>query len=118
MSDTIYSNEKPLGLMDPALREELREYSDAGEKVEIYAGDDTWISVTSLELNGCVYRAVKEPVVTKVWQNVYPDGDQVDVDLYSRLSREHADNDAEPERIAVIRTETIDGVSKVYLEDV
>lgn len=34
MTETTYNNERPLGLMDPALREELKVHAEAGGKVE------------------------------------------------------------------------------------
>ena len=64
---TIYNNEKPLGLMDPALREELEAHSEAGGKVERYNGKRGWLCI-ELSWNDLVtYRAVEEPVVMTLW---------------------------------------------------
>ena len=61
-----------------------------------------------------VYRGLSKPVVTSVWLNVYPHSVFCD----SHLSREKADDAADPPRIAVLRIDTCNSVSTAHLEDV
>lgn len=60
-----------------------------------------------------VYRAKPKPVVTSVWLNVYPTGAS-----FPYESRASADSSADPDRIAVLRNDTCNGVSTAHLENV
>lgn len=59
-----------------------------------------------------VYRGKPAPVVTSVWFNVY----QLKTDVFN--SRRDADLLSNPDRIAVLRIDTCNGVSTAELEDV
>ena len=62
-----------------------------------------------------VYRGKPAPVVVSIWFNTYPVG----VVNVTHTTREKADKAADDDaRIAVLRIDTCDGVSKPHLEDV
>jgi len=61
-----------------------------------------------------VYRAKPAPAVTSTWQNIYS-GYRISAEYSSRAL---ADNNALSDRIAVLRRDTINGVTTAHLEDV
>ena len=60
-----------------------------------------------------VYRAKPKPVVTSTWQNIYPDG----VNHSLHKSRTYADRVGSTLRIAILRRDTVNGVTTAHLED-
>ena len=78
---------------------------------EIINRDDGTDEVKPL-LNGrSIYRGKPAPAVTSTWQNIYPTCSKY-------TSRAQADKYADPYRIAVLRRDTINGVTTAHLEDV
>ena len=65
-------------------------------------------------INPSVYRGKPAPVVESIWFNVYPYGPS---DLFTS-SREKVDEFADPDRIAVLRIDTCNGVTTSHLEEV
>ena len=61
-----------------------------------------------------VYRGKPKPAVTSTWQNVYPNS--VSITRYN--SRVEADAVVYQDRIAVLRRDTVNGVTTAHLEDV
>ena len=73
-----------------------------------------WLEIIPTWLGNTVYRGKPAPVVTSTWRNVYVK--TMSVDLYP--SRHEVDTNAGKDRIAVLRTDTCNGVSTAHLEDV
>lgn len=61
-----------------------------------------------------VYQGKPAPVVTSVWQNIYV----CEVGHTKYKSRRVADENAPQGRIAVLRRDTVNGVTTAHLEDV
>jgi len=62
---------------------------------------------------GLVYRGLPAPVVTSTWRNIYTE--TIAAQLYP--SRYSANLNAGKDRIAVLRTDTCNGVATAHLED-
>jgi hypothetical protein len=73
-----------------------------------------WAEIEPQWIGATVYRGKPAPVVTSKWYNVYPNA----VTVLGYSFPEEADEAADKTRIAVLRTDTCNGVSTAHLEDV
>jgi len=78
-----------------------------------YHGMDEWLEINPKWAGSVVYRGKPAPVVTSTWRNVYIK--TMSVELYP--SRHEVDTHVGNGRIAVLRTDTCNGVSTAHLED-
>jgi hypothetical protein len=72
-----------------------------------------WAEINPKWAGSVVYRGKPAPVVVSHWFNVYPTGGSV-----AYKSRKASDVAADPDRIAVLRIDTCNGVSTAHLEGV
>ena len=75
---------------------------------------DGWFEIKPEWMDNTVYRGKPAPVVTSKWFNVY----NIWPASRSYPTREKADEAADKTRIAVLRTDTCNGVATAHLEDV
>ena len=104
------TNRVPYGLLTPEEQEALKAWP---HEVEYYLLNGWRPIIEPSWANDVVYRGKPKPVVKSKWFNVYPTSVQG-----SYNTRETAYYNASPRRIAVLRTDTCNGVSTAHLEGV
>ena len=104
-------NRVPFGLMSKEEQESLKAWPHGWESWSAYTG---WVKKQEAWNHFGVFCGKPAPVVTSKWFNVYPSGPMPRA--YSH--RETADSCANDGRIAVLRIDTCNGVSKAHLEGV
>ena len=101
-------NRVPFGLMSKEEQESLKAWPHGWESWTAYG---EWVEKQDTWNYFGVYRGKPKPVVTSVYRNIAPS-------VANFLSRAAADRFVCPDRIAVLRIDTCNGVSTAHLEEI
>jgi hypothetical protein len=104
----------PFGLLDAETQDALRQAYSDNIGVQLYTSRG-WINLMGSPswYGSSTYRIKPEPEVVSRWWNVYDHGVAI-----SRSSRESADNNADDNRICVLRIDYCDGDVSFHKEEI